>query len=83
MLIKSRNILVSRSEAILKKVAPWNCSYLDIINYGFDNEFAEHSYDLEIKEINKLIPDNFRDLGQGILELIEINSDQIYAESSD
>ena len=80
-LIKSRNILVSRSEAILKNVAPWNCSYLDIINYGFDNEFAEHSYDLEIKEINKLIPVNFDEIRSTLDEIIKLSSEQLLVSS--
>ena len=80
-LIKSRNILVSRSESILKNVAPWNCSYLDIINYGFDNEFAEHSYDLEIKEINNLIPDNFDEIRSTLDEIIKLSSEQLLVPS--
>ena len=80
-LIKSRNILVSRSEAILKNVAPWNCSYLDIINYGFDNEFAEHSYDIEIKEINKLIPVNFDEIRSTLDEIIKLSSEQLLVSS--
>ena len=80
-LIKSRNILVSRSKAILKKVAPWNCSYLDIINYGFDNEFVDHSYDLEIKEINKLIPDNFDEIRSTLDEIIKLSSEQLLVSS--
>ncbi|HCB64269.1 MAG TPA: NAD-dependent epimerase [Fusobacteria bacterium] len=47
------------------------------------NHYAFTPYRYSPKRAQKLIPDNFRDLGQGILELIEINSDQIYAESSD
>ena len=80
-LIKSRNMLVSRSKAILNKVEPWNCSYLDIVNYGFDNECIEHFYSLEIKEINNLIPYNFVEIRSTIDEIIKLSSEQLLVSS--
>ncbi len=44
------------------------------------NHYAYTPYRYSPKRAQKLIPDNFRDLGQGILEIIEINADEIHAE---